>query len=62
MSDAKNSAFEAARAGGVVDTAVGMPKTALVDTARAVLAWDKDRGEPEMAGVITPEREQELLG
>lgn len=40
----------------------GMPKTPLIETAKAVLAWDKDRGEPEMPGVITAEKEQELLG
>lgn len=39
----------------------GMPKTPLIETARAVLAWDNERGRPEIAGAITREREQELL-
>jgi len=39
----------------------GMPKTPLVDTARAVLAWDTERGHPEMPDAITREKEQELL-
>lgn len=50
------------RRGADAAHAAGMTKTPLVDTARAVLAWDKDRGEPEMPGVITADQEQELLG
>ena len=35
---------------------------ALVATAAATLAWDRERGEPKLAAEITPEREAELLG
>jgi len=42
--------------------AVGLPATPLVQTAADVLAWDRDRGEPELAVGLSPEREAELLG
>lgn len=41
--------------------AAGMPSTPLSETAAAVLAWDRDRGEPEMSGGPDPEREAKLL-
>jgi 2'-hydroxyisoflavone reductase len=50
------------RRGADAAHAAGMPKTPLIETARAVLSWDKDRGEPEMPGVISADKEQELLG
>ena len=41
--------------------AVGLPATPLVETAAAVLAWDRARGEPPLEVELTPEREAELL-
>lgn len=39
----------------------GFRNRPLVDTAADVLAWDRDRGEPEMEGVPTADEEAELL-
>ena len=41
--------------------AVGMPRTPLATTAADTLAWDRERGEPELVEGITPEQERELL-
>lgn len=41
--------------------AVGMPRTALKQTAQDTLAWDRDRGQPPLAVELSPEREAELL-
>ena len=41
--------------------AAGMPATPLVETAAAVLAWDRDRGVPPLDVELTPEREAQLL-
>jgi 2'-hydroxyisoflavone reductase len=41
--------------------AAGMPATPLETTAADVLAWDRDRGEPPLAGGLTEEQERELL-
>lgn len=41
--------------------AAGMPATPLERTAAAVLAWDRERGEPPLSVGISPEREAELL-
>jgi 2'-hydroxyisoflavone reductase len=41
--------------------AAGMPRTPLEQTASDVLAWDTDRGTPELSVGMTPEREAELL-
>jgi 2'-hydroxyisoflavone reductase len=49
------------RRGAAAAHEVGMPTTPLVETARAVLVWDRERGLPELANAITPEREAELL-
>ena len=49
------------RASADAARAAGMPATPLVDTARAVLAWDEERGRPDMPGVISADTEQELL-
>jgi 2'-hydroxyisoflavone reductase len=39
----------------------GMPKTPLEKTAADVLAWDSERGTPDLSVGMTPEREAELL-
>jgi 2'-hydroxyisoflavone reductase len=39
----------------------GMPKTPLETTAAAVLAWDTERGTPDLSVGMTAEREAELL-
>lgn len=41
--------------------AAGMPATPLETTARDTLAWDRERGEPELTVGMTSERETELL-
>ena len=41
--------------------AAGMPKTPLAKTAADVLAWDTERGTPELAVDMSAEREAELL-
>ena len=41
--------------------AAGLPATPLIETAAAVLAWDRERGEPPLEVELTPEREAELL-
>ena len=41
--------------------AAGMPGTPLEETAAAVLAWDRDRGEPPLMVGLSAEREAELL-
>ena len=41
--------------------AAGMPATPLQDTAAAVLAWDRERGEPPLSAGLSPEREADLL-
>lgn len=41
--------------------AVGLPATPLEQTAAAVLAWDRERGEPPLAVELDPAREVELL-
>jgi len=41
--------------------AAGLPSTPLVETAAAVLAWDRDRGAPPLAVELHPAREAELL-
>jgi 2'-hydroxyisoflavone reductase len=41
--------------------AAGMPATPLEVTAADVLAWDRQRGEPPLAGGFTPEQEQAVL-
>jgi 2'-hydroxyisoflavone reductase len=41
--------------------AVGLPATPLETTAADVLAWDRERGEPELSVGLSPEREAELL-
>lgn len=41
--------------------AVGMPSTPLSGTAAAVLAWDRDRGEPPLSTGLDPEQESKLL-
>jgi len=46
----------AARARGV-----GLPSTSLEQTAAAVLAWDRGRGEPALALELSPAREWALL-
>lgn len=45
----------------VTAAAAGMPATPLATTAADVLAWDRERGEPPVPGVLAPEREAELL-
>nr|WP_221382944.1 NAD-dependent epimerase/dehydratase family protein [Actinoplanes polyasparticus] len=40
---------------------VGLPSTPLSATAAAVLAWDRDRGEPPMSVGLDPENEAKLL-
>jgi 2'-hydroxyisoflavone reductase len=42
--------------------AAGMPATPLDVTAADVLAWDRRRGEPPLAGGFSPEQEQAVLG
>jgi len=42
--------------------AVGLTATPLATTAADVLAWDRERGEPELSVGISPAREAELLG
>jgi 2'-hydroxyisoflavone reductase len=39
----------------------GMPATPLAQTARDVLAWDRERGEPSLTAGVTPEQEEQLL-
>ena len=39
----------------------GLTATPLMDTAAAVLAWDRGRGEPPLAVGLSPEREKALL-
>jgi 2'-hydroxyisoflavone reductase len=46
---------------GTAARAAGMPATPLPETAAAVLAWDRERGEPALAVELPPEREAELL-
>ncbi len=41
--------------------AAGMPATPLAETAAAVLAWDRERGEPPLEVELSPEREAALL-
>ena len=41
--------------------AVGMPSTPLSATAAAVLAWDRDRGEPPLSAGLDPDHESKLL-
>jgi nucleoside-diphosphate-sugar epimerase len=41
--------------------AAGLPATPLEVTAADVLAWDRQRGEPPLAGGFTPEQEREVL-
>ncbi len=41
--------------------AAGLTATPLAQTAGAVLAWDRWRGEPDLSVGLTPEREAELL-
>lgn len=41
--------------------AAGMPSTPLSATAAAVLAWDRDRGEPPLSAGLDPGREAKLL-
>lgn len=41
--------------------AVGLTATPLEQTAAAVLAWDRERGEPPLAVELSAEREAELL-
>jgi nucleoside-diphosphate-sugar epimerase len=41
--------------------AAGLPSTPLADTAAAVLAWDRDRGEPPLSAGLSPADEAELL-
>lgn len=41
--------------------AAGLTGTPLVETASAVLAWDRERGEPPLAVGLTAEQEQALL-
>jgi 2'-hydroxyisoflavone reductase len=41
--------------------AAGMPATALAVTAAAVLAWDRERGEPPLAGGLSAADEEKLL-
>ena len=41
--------------------AVGLTATPLAQTAAAVLAWDRGRGEPPLPVELSPERESELL-
>ncbi|MDP3711367.1 MAG: NAD-dependent epimerase/dehydratase family protein [Mycobacteriales bacterium] len=41
--------------------AVGLTATPLLETARATLAWDRDRGEPPLAVELSPEEEATLL-
>ncbi|MEV6632611.1 hypothetical protein AB0M54_17860 [Actinoplanes sp. NPDC051470] len=38
-----------------------MTRRAPARTAAAVLAWDRDRGEPPLSAGLGPEREAELL-
>jgi 2'-hydroxyisoflavone reductase len=38
-----------------------LTSTPLEQTAREVLAWDRERGEPPLAVGLTREREAELL-
>ena len=42
--------------------AAGLPATPLQQTAEAVLAWDRERGEPPLEVQLPPEREAELVG
>ena len=42
--------------------AVGLTATPLETTAADVLAWDRRRGEPPLAGELSPEHEAALLG
>ena len=41
--------------------AAGLPATPLLQTARDVLAWDRERGEPPLAVGLSAEREADLL-
>ena len=41
--------------------AAGLPATPLTTTAAAVLAWDRERGEPPLEVELSPEREAELV-
>jgi 2'-hydroxyisoflavone reductase len=41
--------------------AVGLTATPLVETARATLAWDRDRGQPPLAVELAPDEEAALL-
>jgi 2'-hydroxyisoflavone reductase len=41
--------------------AAGLTHRPLVETAADTLAWDRERGEPEMPGTITPEQEATVL-
>ena len=41
--------------------AARMPATPLEKTAADVLAWDRERGEPQLPQDLTPEREAELI-
>ena len=41
--------------------AAGLTATPLEQTAAAVLAWDRERGEPPLSVELSPEREAELL-
>ena len=38
-----------------------MPATPLAVTAADVLAWDRERGEPPLAGGFSPEQERAVL-
>ena len=49
------------RSRGAADAA-GLPATPLQQTAEAVLAWDRERGEPPLEVQLSPEREAELVG
>jgi 2'-hydroxyisoflavone reductase len=49
------------RLSGARGRAAGLTATPLVRTARDVLTWDRDRGEPDLAVGISAEREAQLL-